>query len=67
MIVPSACGRPGLANCCGTIADNKEPSAVQFSYDEHLLALAYEIVAYEKGGPTRFCRWAACVLDDVFA
>jgi WD40 repeat protein len=32
-----------------TIADGKEPSAVQFSYDERLLAVAYEIVAYEKG------------------
>src|SRR5215470_13874931 len=32
-----------------TIADGKEPSAVQFSYDERLMAVAYEIVAYEKG------------------
>jgi WD40 repeat protein len=32
-----------------TIADGKEPSAVQFSEDERLLAVADEIAVYEKG------------------
>jgi WD40 repeat protein len=32
-----------------TIEGGKEPSAVQFSKDERLLAVAYEIVKYEKG------------------
>jgi WD40 repeat protein len=31
------------------INEDKEASAVQFSYDERLLAVAYEIVAYERG------------------
>jgi WD40 repeat protein len=33
-----------------SLNEAKEPSAVQFSNDERLLAVAYEIVAYEKGG-----------------
>ena len=32
-----------------TIADAREPTALQFSHDERLLAIAYQIAMYEKG------------------